>query len=281
MRYVVIPTFPAIALSLALATAATESSASHSWGGYHWARQTALFTVPLGDNLASGWKPYLQTVSADWSAHYSPWPTYLTTAVVQGSATNKQCRPTAGRVQVCDSLYGNNGWLGIAQIWVSGLHITQGSVKLNDTYFNTATYNSSAWRRMVACQEVGHTFGLDHQDTTFTNANLGTCMDYTNDPSGTLYNQLSNVAPNSHDYEELSIIYTHLDSITTVGSTTSGAAMPPGLADVALETPRDWGRLLRSTHAGRTEVYARDLGGGHQVFTFVIWADDDPRHRLR
>jgi hypothetical protein len=33
------------------------------------------------------------------------------------------------------------------------------------------------------CQEVGHTFGLDHQDENFNNTNLGTCMDYTNDPS--------------------------------------------------------------------------------------------------
>ena len=61
------------------------------------------------------------------------------------------------------------------------------------------------------CQEVGHTFGLDHQDENFNNANLGTCMDYTNDPS-------TNQHPNKHDYDELITIYSHLDSTTTVGA---------------------------------------------------------------
>src|SRR5688572_31754287 len=53
-----------------------------------------------------------------------------------------KCRPTAGRIEVCNAAYGNNGWLGIAQIWISGAHITQGTTKLNDTYFNTDTYNT-------------------------------------------------------------------------------------------------------------------------------------------
>ncbi|HEX8013343.1 MAG TPA: hypothetical protein VF814_20855, partial [Casimicrobiaceae bacterium] len=151
----------------------------------------------------------------------------------------------------------------------------------NDTYFNTATYSKPAWRQLVTCQEVGHTFGLDHQDSSFTDTNLGTCMDYTNDPDGTLYGELSNEHPDPHDYEELSIIYTHLDSITTVAAAGAAAPMPPGLAGIAFDTPREWGTLLRSTHSGRTEVYARDLGAGYAVFTFVIWANDDLRYRPR
>ena len=35
------------------------------------------------------------------------------------------------------------------------------------------------------CQVGGHDFGLDHQDEDFINANLNTCMDYTNDPKAT------------------------------------------------------------------------------------------------
>ena len=52
--------------------------------------------------------------------------------------------------------------------------------EVNDTYFNTAKYNTPVWRNLVMCQEVGHTLGLDHQDEIFDNVNLGTCMDYTN-----------------------------------------------------------------------------------------------------
>ena len=47
-----------------------------------------------------------------------------------------------------------------------------------------AQYNTPAYRRFVTCQELGHDFGLDHQDEVFDNPNLGSCMDYTNDPDG-------------------------------------------------------------------------------------------------
>lgn len=105
--------------------------------------------------------------SADWSKS-----TVLNTTVVAGSTNPKNCKGVSGRVEVCNSTYGNNGWLGIASISVTGgTHITQGTVKLNDTYFNTARYNTPAWRNLVTCQEVGHTFGLDHQDENFDNAN--------------------------------------------------------------------------------------------------------------
>ncbi|MGC4939945.1 hypothetical protein [Kribbella sp. DT2] len=68
--------------------------------------------------------------------------------------------------------YGNNGWAGLASINLSGSgHISTGSVKLNDTYESGAP---TAERQGVMCQEVGHTYGLDHQDTNFNNPNLGT-----------------------------------------------------------------------------------------------------------
>src|SRR5262249_19645423 len=129
--------------------------ANHSWGGYHWARTSNPFTVKLGDNVSSAWDSYLTVASGDWSQS-----DVLDTTIVPGQVSNpRNCRPTSGRVEVCNAAYGNTGWLGVAQIWVSGLHITQGSVKLNDTYFYTATYNTPGWRQMVTCQEIGHTFG--------------------------------------------------------------------------------------------------------------------------
>src|SRR5215211_7268547 len=120
--------------------------------------------------------------------------------------------------------------MGIAQVWVSGKHITQATTKLNDSYFNTAKYDKSAWRNLVMCQEVGHTFGLDHQDEVSNNRNLGTCMDYTNDPDGgaggASATDPSNQHPNQHDYDELQTIYAHSDSSTTVG-TNAASKMPP------------------------------------------------------
>ncbi len=251
------PAMAVLALALVFPSAV---AANHSWGDYHWARTSNPFTLGLGDNVSSAWDSYLVTSSADWSVS-----TVLDTTIVAGSnAKPKNCRPKAGRVEVCSAAYGYNGWLGVAQIWASGSHITQGTVRVNDSYFKTATYNTPAWRNLVMCQEVGHTFGLGHQDETFGNTNLGTCMDYTNDPDGSIYGQLDNQHPNTHDYEQLVTIYTHLDATTTVGQV---AAVGSPAAE-----PADWGRLVASLNGGRTSVFELEVGAGQRVVTFVIWA---------
>ena len=246
-----------IVILVVLALGTSSVKADHSWGNYHWARTANPFNLNLGDNLSSAWDSYLFTTSADWS-----FSNVLDTTIVAGQ-TKRNCRPTSGRVEVCNAKYGNNGWLGLAQIWVSGDHIYQGITKVNDTYFNTSTYNIPGWRNLVMCQEVGHTLGLDHQDEIFNNANLGTCMDYTSNP----YGPPSNEHPNAHDYEQLEIIYEHLDSFTTISQTIN---QRNGL-EVNLDNPSQWGRLVKSQ--GRIAVYERDFGGGYKAFTFVIWAD--------
>lgn len=258
--------------------------ATHSWGGYHWARTSNSFTLKLGDNVSSAWDSYLATTSSDWSVS-----AVVDTTIIAGGVTNpRNCKPTSGRVEVCSATYGNNGWLGLAQIWISGLHITQGVTKLNDTYFNTTKYNTSAWRHMVICQEVGHTFGLDHQDETFNNYNLGSCMDYTNYPEGGVHGSIDYGPSNEYpggtiqgdsDFDELVTIYSHFDSTTTVSAPTV-SKMPPAANDIHFDPPAQlgtaqWGKLVRSTNHGRTEVYELNLGRGRKVLTHVIWAEPE------
>lgn len=238
---------------------ASIAYANHSWGRYHWARTTNPFNLNLGDNVSAMWDAYLGTTSGDWSLS-----SVLNTAIVSGGST--ECLPTKGRVEVCNNVYGNNGWLGIAQIWVAkGTHITQGVVKLNDTYFDTAQYNTSAWRNLVMCQEVGHTLGLDHQDEIFDNPNLGTCMDYTDDPS-------TNQHPNQHDYDQLVTIYTHLDG--GKGKPANGKGKPANVGqDIDLNNPSAWGVAVKKDARGNNSLYERDLSNGEKLFTFVIWAN--------
>ncbi|MGE5829679.1 MAG: hypothetical protein ACM30G_15165 [Micromonosporaceae bacterium] len=233
-----------------------SAEANHAWNSYHWARTANPFTVELDDNVTSAWDSYLNTASSDWTQS-----SVINTIVLQGSFGNTNCRPQTSHVEVCNSTYGNNGWLGIAQIWVSGNHITQGSTKLNDTYFNTAQYNTPAWRRLVMCQEVGHTFGLAHQDENFNNANLGSCMDYTSNPSG----PPSNEHPNAHDYDQLVSIYSHLDSTNTTA---------PGFGGVGEvgNSPSSWGHLVSGSATQGAGWYVRDFGNGNRVITHVTWA---------
>lgn len=262
----------AIAIVLFAGTFAFAAYANHSWGGYHWARVANPFTLQLDDNVSPSWDSYLGKASVDWTK------SSILDTVINSGLTNKNCRPTAGKVEVCNNKYGNNGWLGVAQIWISnGDHITQGTVKVNDTYFNTAYYNKSAWRQLVMCQEIGHTFGLGHQDEDFYNANLGTCMDYTSDPDGALYGQLDNRYPNAHDYEELEIIYnSHLDTFTTLLSNIRNinyrALEVNADTEINTEDPSEWGKESRKSANGKNSLYERDLANGKKMLTFVIWA---------
>jgi hypothetical protein len=244
----------AVVASMMMVLSPSAVEANHSWGGYHWARTSNPFTVRLADNVDSRWDAVLRTTSTDWTAS-----SVLDTTVIAGTNRPKTCKATLGRVEVCNARYGKNGWLGIASISITGgTHITSGTVKLNDSYFDTAAYNTTAWRNLVSCQEVGHTFGLDHQDETFGNANLNTCMDYTNLPA-------SNQHPNAHDYAELEEIYAHLDSTTTVGSS-SASAPQVGSA------PSSWGHLVSGSRSHGQGTYVRDFGHGQVVVTHVTWA---------
>jgi hypothetical protein len=190
--------------------------------------------------MTTDWKDNLNIAASDWNKS-----TVLDTVVVAG-ASKGNCRPTSGRDEVCNGTYGYNGWLGLAQIWASGSHITQGTTKMNDTYLASSRYSETN-RQQVICQEVGHTFGLAHQDES--GADLNTCMDYSN--------ALDNAHPNQHDYDQLVTIYTHLDSSTTIASATAAA----GAAEA-----HGFGRRVSES------LFVEDLGNGHKLYTWVVWA---------
>lgn len=246
--------------AIATASVGSPAAADHSWNGYHWKRLSVV-ALNLGDNLSPAWKPYLGTTRTDWSAS-----TVIDLTIVAGQS-NRNCRATNGRIEVCSAAYGYNGWLGVAQIWTDAeKHIVKGVTKLNDSYFKLAQYNTPGWRNLVMCQEVGHTIGLDHQDEAFDNPNLGTCMDYTNNPLGPPNNE----HPNQHDFDQLSSIYTHTDFAGASASQTPGSS-GFGLDQAGGDTPAEWGRAVAFTKDGRGRIFEKDLGGGRRLTTFVFW----------
>jgi len=227
----------------ALAVSAAPAAANHAWGTYHWARTANPFVVPMDNNFTTAaWDAAGTAAASDWSAS-----SVLDSPLSAPKTDNSRCKPSSGRVEVCNRKYGANGWLGLASIWLSGSHITKATVKLNDTYFNTSTYNTPIWRQSVTCQEIGHTFGLDHQSEDPA-VDLDTCMDYSASP---------NLAPNAHDYAQLESIYLHTDSSST-------------LASPAVSSPR---RGLRRV---KDALWVEDLGNGQRRFVWVIWATGGP-----
>lgn len=261
----------AFSIVLLATLVASSTEASHSWGPYHWARSANPLSLKLGDNLSStSWKAHLATASTDWTAS-----SVLDTAIVLGTAlrhrsSQKDCSPVNGTVQVCNKTYGNNGWLGLAQIWISGSHITQGVAKMNDTYFNLAKYNNPNEKLHVVCQEVGHTFGLDHQSEDGTSQN--TCMDYFSNTGANAESTLS-THPNAHDYAQLETIYAHLDVLSPTPTTKNGNGNGNGNIIVDLNDPSAWGKAVRQDARGNNSLYELDLGNGNKLFTFVTWAE--------
>ena len=204
--------------SFFLCWSAWPVSANNAWDGFHWARTANPFTLKVGDNLTGDWPGHLDTADDDWTAS-----DVLDATVVAGTITDvSSCIPPKGRVEVCNDEYGESGWLGLARIWVkkdgSG-HIKKGQVLLNDTYFNTGTYDDLDARLHVVCQEVGHTIGLDHQKGPKNKS----CM---NDMFGLFSADYAH--PNQHDYDQLGAIYAHVDSITTVGAADSAPRVRVG-----------------------------------------------------
>jgi hypothetical protein len=266
-------------LAVAVSVLPSVALGSHSWGGYHWARTSNPFTLKVGDNVSGPWDAVLDTTVSDWTAS-----SVLELTKVTGGTRPKPCKATTGRVEVCNASYGNTGWLGIAQIWLSGgTHISQAVTKLNDTYFTQAQYNTPAWRRLVTCQEIAHDFGLDHQDETFDNANLGSCMDYTNDPDGgaggASPNDPSNEHPNQHDYDQLVTIYSHLDLTATAGAALP-ATVPPAMRQIVLSGVEQFGPVVKavSNGGGLATYHEQDFGNGNKVITHVFWTLESNRN---
>lgn len=255
-------------LSLFLIAPAT-ASASHSWNGYHWARSTSSFDLKMGNSLSGAWQTSYGIALSDWSQS-----SVLNT--VSADAGRRSCRPTRGRVEVCNNTYGQNGWLGQATIWIRGTHIYQGQIKLNDTYYNTSRYNTADERQWVMCQEMGHTLGLDHNDDNFATT-TGTCMDYSSQPGAAA----ANAHPNAHDYAQLVSIYTHLDSGTTVssrghawGKLKDEHAVAAASGPHRHRVPPGWGKSVKKSSDGMREIYVKELPGGEQVVRFINWAEN-------
>jgi len=242
-----------IVMIVMLAAFPLSAGATHAWGNYHWARTSNPFTITVIDSMTSSWDDNLDAAISDWDA--SSVMNLTEEAGSTTTSTRRRCPAVTGKVRACNYTYGNNGWLGLAQIWASGSHITRGTAKMNDTYFASPSYDETA-RSHVVCQEIGHLWGLDHQDES--GADLNTCMDYSD--------ALDNPSPNAHDYDMLEEIYAHLDGSTTI------ASAPAGFINANVHAQENWGTKVSESADGHSALFVRDFGNGHKIFTFVFWA---------
>jgi hypothetical protein len=221
----------------AIAPVQATTLPTQSWNGYHWAH-TGNLAIMVGNNTAAKWTTALATAETAWST--DQYIDYVPTAGMTNAAT---CAAVYGTIQVCSGNYGATGWSGWTQVWTSGTSIYQATIKLNDYYFTQAKYNNPAYFQQVICQELGNALGLDDSDHSYTNANTGSCMDYTNDSSGAkgTNGTLANLAPSATDFAHLNAIYSTFDKtqLAFTKPTTSGNAQA-----AAVPEPASWSLML-------------------------------------
>lgn len=270
-------------LAGAFSCVALPALASHAWVNYHWARSVNPFTLMMVNNLTGDWRQYFSQAVKDWNDPskaaknnglngnvYVPW-TGAKVAVASpvtgpgGSA----CDAVAGTVQLCNGLYGYNGWLGYTVVWfyLSSGHIFQSTVKYNDTYFRLSRYDTPNERQHVVCHEVGHTFGLDHPSTNGTSQN--TCLDYFLNV-GPYAVSTKSTRPNTHDFEELATIYTHLDAAPSGAVSSAGTSFKSSIT----VDPSTWGKLTHQSVNGRHSEYIKQEGDGIAAIVQVNWTHE-------
>ena len=249
-----------------IAVVATPVLGFHRWSTYHWQKSNdGLVKPPVVTAITSTWQNYVNTAVADWNQ----------SSVIESAGPSvafgvkpRTCKAQSGKILICSTKYGKNGWLGIATIWLSGGHIVQATTKLNDTYFATAYYNKPSWKAAVTCQEIGHDYGLGHVDEDFSTDATNSCMEYTSKPDG-------NEHPDGHDYEELETIYGHADSTTFTIVKPGSSRSVPTFSDaqsVPGDSQSDWGRAIHRDAQGRPDIFVRDLGKAGKKVTHVLWA---------
>ena len=278
-----------IAGAALVAVSQSPAMAHHWWGGYAWdTGGTGIVDVPVIDNTSSQWSAHVQEAVMDWNV--SP----VISATLQ-YGNNSSCSMVTGTIQVCNDDYGANGWLGLATIALSSGAIVAGSTKLNDNYFNRDAYNNYTRRQLVTCQEIGHDFGLAHQNEDFSTDETTSCMEYTSNPA-------DNEHPDFHDYDQLLTMYSGGGGDGggdtgdgggdgdggkgkgggNGGGKPDGKGGGKGKNKVVLpavgNTPASWGRPVDYLPNGKPFKFER-FSNGIKFVTHVSWApDEDPGH---
>jgi len=205
-----------------------------SWNGYRWGR-TGAITIGVGNNYSDIWAPFVASALTQWSVADA-----ISLTSVAGRTTASACSMVYGTIQLCSGNYGATGWTGYTNVQTSNGYIVQATIRLNDYYFNQAFYNNTAWRAETACQELGNSLGLQDSDHDFNNANAGSCMDYSRDPSGRLGSNglLANLQPSASDLTNLNAIYESAGGRQVVASGVYGSAQ------AAVPEPATWAMLV-------------------------------------
>jgi hypothetical protein len=160
----------------------------HPSDEYSLQKQLNLWKTPTGvggleliveNALDQRWTPYLEEYVTRWSDGYdSIVPLSLQIDRIEIDPT---CKPSLGKLKVCNGNYGDTGWRGIniALIDDTDQFIRHSVIQFNDYYTNEVDLtpwkaikygdfwgqlNDESQLKYTMCHELGHGFGLPHTD---------------------------------------------------------------------------------------------------------------------
>jgi len=124
------------------------------------------------------YQPFVETAVANWDNGY---PIDSLTLYITRIPYENECKSVTGKLKICNGDYGDTRWRGLNEVLLSPRWntIVSSTALLNEYYLN---YESDFQKLYTTCHELGHGFGLPHWDENFFNADLGNCMDYTQNP---------------------------------------------------------------------------------------------------
>jgi len=209
-----------IAGALLIAGFAGQAAQAHQWGCWIQADRNVKIRNASGGTQA-------QNAINDWNSM-----TILNiSAVSSGEET-----------YVFNANSGATGWGGIATITnYSGCTILRATDQLN-TYYYSSTSNSA---RGVHCQEIGHTFGLDH-------SNDGGCMG-----GGYWYSISTAYRPVSHNVTDIGNMYANRISTNSALPTVGPEANAPRIHAFWVNNPSS----LRDASRLATEIVVATVTG--------------------
>ena len=179
--------------------------------GLRWPSDNPSLT--LVNHTTDFWPGVVATVEGVWDNGSAPADDVLTLSLgnvaahpTSGDVCSSTWVPTESdfgpNIHVCNRDYENTGWVGLSITWflTATGEIVVAQTLLNDFFLQD---EDSIWfgddaRQLAVCQEIGHGFGLDHQN----GRNKQTCM---NRIFGVTDEDF--IAPNQHDFDQLAEIY--------------------------------------------------------------------------
>jgi len=144
---------------------APSQSGTKWWNNYHWDKSTVRILV---NTTSASRTPSLRAANA-WG---------VTDLNIRSSSEHSD-------ISLFDGNYGDNGWRGLASPWVNGNgEFTHCHARLNRYYTSPPAGKTTAWRwEGTYCMELGHCFGLAHDQTKGCMNGFAMNGGYANTPS--------------------------------------------------------------------------------------------------